>query len=370
MSSIESEKKNRISLFVQKLGAWFLYLIFLIFVAEIAAGYALDLYRKIRFDSTDYSIMEHDLSKELEQVQGRATLSLYRWYQNAPNFKGIHVITDPSGFRIDQKALDNRILIGMYGGSTAFSVLTDQENTISNQISQQSDLFQVLNFGVGGYSTSAEIMTLVESLRSYPNLKIVFFYDGVNELGRAIEAQFKNIKENESEFILGTPYIEGVKAAIRNSTGPGFSLSDSNLYYIYERILARKTLADLQTNDLIQSVKERYFANLKIFNAICREYELKCIFIIQPTIHTTHDSVLTDSEITIKKNDIWGKIYPRLVQEIFSDHRAKSFGVIDLSTALDTKKNTQRVFNDWHHLNSQGNKIIADRIKNYIDMNF
>jgi hypothetical protein len=366
MISTETAKENQISTFIQKLGAWLLYVIFLIFVAEIAAGFALDLYRKSRVDSTDFSVMSKDLSKELAHVQGRANLSLYRWYQNLPNFNGMYVITDPSGFRIDQRALDNRVQIGMYGGSTTFSVLTDQKNTIADQLSQKNDIYQLLNFGIGGYSTSAEIMTLVESLRIYPNIKIAIFYDGVNELGRAIEGQIKNLNGNESEFILGTPYIDGVQAAIRNSTGPGFSLNQSNLFYIYDRILARKRMNDSLSYDLLQSVKERYFANLKILSAICNEYELKCIFIVQPSIHTTHDSVLTDSEIRIKKNDIFGKNYPQLINEIFSDDRANKFNIIDLSTALNSKENTLRVFYDWHHLNSEGNKIIANQIKSEI----
>ncbi len=177
MSLTNASDRKKFLPFFQKVMNWTCYLIFLFTIAEVSAKYALDIYRKSRSDSTDFGSMERSLAQELSLVQAQAKLSQYRWYQNLENFQGVNVITDASGFRIDNRALDNRIKVGMFGGSTTFSVLTDQNGTIAEHISRQSDVYQVLNFGVGGYSSSAEIMTLVESLRAYPTLKMAFFYD-------------------------------------------------------------------------------------------------------------------------------------------------------------------------------------------------
>ncbi len=369
MSWIKSANLSRFSYLSQRVVNWIVYFLFLFIVAEVSASYALDLYRKYRSDATNYWELNPDLAQELSFVQKAATLSLYRWYQNLPNFRGQHIITDATGFRIDPQTLDDRIKVGMFGGSTTFSVLTDQSGTIADQISKKSDLYQVLNFGVGGYSSSAEIMTFVEAIRAYPSLKIAFFYDGVNELGRAIEGNFKDIGIKDSEFYLGTPYVEGVQNAIKNYNGYGFSLSQSQLYYIYRKILGplSKPPISLESHEFLHSIKERYFQNVKVLSGICREYKVKCFYVVQPVIHTVGLSALHESELKIKNNDYYGRVYPKLIEMIFSDSRANSYGLVNLTASLNSKARTEIVFHDWHHLNSLGNGYIADALKLEID---
>ena len=65
------------------------------------AGYALKIYRDLRLDHTDWGIVDKDVFEELTFVQKNALPSFYRWYYNYPNYRGKHVITDESGFRID-----------------------------------------------------------------------------------------------------------------------------------------------------------------------------------------------------------------------------------------------------------------------------
>jgi len=339
-------------------------------IAEVTASYGLDIYRKYRADSTDFGSVDRSLLKELTLVQIPPTLSQYRWYQNLQNFQGVHVITDAGGFRIDHRTFDNRIKVGMFGGSTTFSALTDQKGTIADQISQQSDIYQVLNFGVGGYSSSAEIMTFVESIRAYPSLRIAFFYDGVNELGRALEGGFKGLKSNESEFLLGTPTVDGVRRALKNTNDYGFVLNQSNLFYIYRRILRPSNTTFIVNQEFLTSVKERYFANIKVLNGICKEHNIKCFFVIQPSIYSTRESVLHESELIIKKNEKYGQNYPELTGMILSDDRAKSHGLIDMTSALNNKSNKERVFYDWHHLTSIGNQYISNQLKLEIDRKF
>jgi hypothetical protein len=122
---------------------------------------------------------------ELETVISNNVFFPTRWYTNMPNFNGKYVVTDGSGFRIDKKLLVNSRSIGFFGGSTMFSVVTKQSETIPDQF--QLTGFDTLNFGVGGYSTTAELPTFIEALNKYPNIKVAVFYDGVNEVARYVE---------------------------------------------------------------------------------------------------------------------------------------------------------------------------------------
>jgi len=355
-------------LLIRKLSGWTAYLIVLFIVAEIMAGFALKIYRDMRLDLTDWGSMREDVYQELSFVQRNALPSVYRWYSNYPNFKGKHIITDKSGFRIDVDALDGRKKVGMFGGSTTFSVLTDQRGTIPNQAS--SEKYQFLNFGVGGYSTSAEIMTFVEAIRVYPDIKIAIFYDGVNELGTAENSHATGTDINTPGFLMGYPFPAVMNWALENADPTDFSFRRSNLYYIFSRIneiINYGYSKDEQFRDddaFINPIVKRYYDNLKVIKGICDAHAIQCLFTWQPSIYTVPDDKLTPDE-RIKKNSSYAKnYYPKLTSSIFASPMANKFKVIDLTHTLNAKKS--QIFADWHHLNSKGNKLVAEALKDLL----
>ena len=348
---------------------WFLYLAIVYVFTELSAGFALKVYRDIQIGATDYDThMEPEVKQELALVQSNIELNLYRWYSNLPNYKGDHVTTDSSGFRINPDTLTGDQFVGMFGGSTTFSVLTDQDGTIPNLLSGMLPEQQVLNFGVGGYSTGAEIMTFVEALRSYPQMKTAVFYDGVNEIGPAFE---RIGSENliKSYQLIGAPYIEGERAAI-SSKSPGISINDSNLYYIFQRIrqIVNKNSDIKDTEQVLQKIVNRYFENLKVINGICSEYNIKCLFTWQPSVFTLAESSLSERERTLKKEAPFSD-YVRLTELVLKDERSPNYKIINLSEALDQKPSTEQFYVDWCHLNEQGNTLVARALANLLDIN-
>ena len=352
--------KKKVSL----ISSWLVYFVVILVFTEIAAGFALDIYRKIQMGATDYTILDPQVNDELGKVQGNTSLNVYRWYSNLANFRGQHVITDASGFRIDPQKITSDEIVGMFGGSTTFSVITSQEDTIPDLLSDMLKSKQVLNFGVGGYSTGAEIMTFVEALRFYPTMTTAIFYDGVNELGRSFE-QHEGVSYPNSYKLIGAPYFEGMNTAISNGLPLGISLADSNLYYIYQRI---QQLLNINNNALgvelrLEAILNRYFDNIKVLSAICSEYEIRCIFAWQPTIFTTSKDSLNQKELELL-NDTPRGDYKKLTQMVFEDDRSKLFGVINLTDALDSKPTDDQYFYDWCHLNADGNRLVVSAISN------
>lgn len=339
---------------------WIIYFIFLIILSEIMAGYALKIYRDLRPDLTDWGIVDRAVLDELTFVQKNALPSVYRWYYNYPNFKGKHVITDASGFRIDVDKIDSRKKVGMFGGSTTFSVLTDQKGTIAHHASDNN--YQILNFGVGGYSSSAEIMTFVEAIRRYPDIEIAIFYDGVNELGTSIE---KNTDYNHPEFLMGRPFDAVMTWAFENYDKTDISLKRSNLYYIFSRIFeiskdGYQNYSQTQSNkDFIDPIVKRYYANLTVIKGICDSHSIRCIFAWQPSIYTVPDERLTEEE-KIKKNSSYAKsFYVNLTNAVFSNPMSNEFNLVDMTGALKDKNKNIQMFADWHHLQSEGNELVA-----------
>lgn len=351
--------------------SWLVYFVVVYLFAEIAAGYALDIYRKTQRGATDYTILDPQAMDELAEVQGNATLNLYRWYSNLENFRGRHVITDASGFRIDSQTITSDEIVGMFGGSTTFSVITTQEDTIPDLLSNMLESRQVLNFGVGGYSTGAEIMTFVEALRVYPTMTTAIFYDGVNELGRSVERyQDEGVFYPNSYVLIGAPYIDAVRSAISKSLSPAVSLADSNLYYIYRRIhqILNRNNDAYEVGSRLNATVNRYFDNIKVLSAICVEYDVKCIFAWQPSIFTTSEDSLTQEELKLR-NETPLVDYIKLTQMIFEDNRSELFGVVNLTGALDLKPSDDQYYYDWCHLNADGNRLVAKAISNLFETN-
>src|SRR5690242_19841868 len=180
-----SAPPERIERAINKVGRLLLYLLLLVGLVEAASWATIQFYNwaVLPHDNNEV-VREPDPDGEFFAVWSNSILFPTRWYMCQPNFRGQFVVTDDSGFRIDPTAVTEAKSIGFFGGSTMFSILTRQEHTIPALVHLPG--FNSLNFGVSGYSTAAELPTLLEALRRY-RLEVAVFYDGVNEIGRYLE---------------------------------------------------------------------------------------------------------------------------------------------------------------------------------------
>jgi hypothetical protein len=362
MSSTETPN---VMLWIYRICTAFVYCLGLLFFLEFATGLALKQYKKMQRGATNFEVLDSKLAEELKTVQSEIDLNLYRWYTNKPNFKGQHVVTDESGFRIDAPLTSKDKTLGMYGGSTTFSVMTSQRDTIADQLTNMINDYQVMNFGVGGYSTGAEIMTFVESLRLYPKITHAIFYDGVNELGRQRDS-FSNGIPSSSYDLIGSPYPGGLNLALSREQGLGITLKSTNIYRVSEWILRKlNSPMHLEDSASLNKIVDRYFSNIRVLRAICREFQVKCYFVWQPTIFNTDEHVLTNRELKIRSETPM-KSYVELSNLILSDKRAEEFQLVDLTEALNFKDNSIEIFHDWCHLNAAGNKMVASALRNAI----
>ena len=357
---------NKIKIFIASFSSWFLYILILFIFIELSAGIALKIYNYTQRGASDFSLISPDVRDELTTVQKNRTLNLYRWYNLHPNFNGDFVITDSSGFRIDPNSITDDEIIGMFGGSTTFSSFTNQQDSIPNQLSDLIPDKQVLNFGIGGYSSGAEIMTFIEALRFYPGIKYAIFYDGINELGRAFDKQKSNGLVN-SYNLIGEPYFEGVRLALKNNS-KRFSIDNSNIYYLYKHFFNRIFSGNKIFNreKFLKDIADLYFENVKVINAICIEYRVKCIFTWQPSIYSVADKSLSEEERIIS-NETPRTDYVHLTKIVLSDQRSKIFNLIDLTKVFKDKLPSERYFYDWAHINSEGNYLVAKILAKYFN---
>lgn len=288
-----------------------------------------------------------------------------RWYTSAPNFKGKYVQTDMYGFRINPESVQEKYSIGYWGGSTMFSITTSQSNTIPGKLEFKQ--FNSLNFGQGGYSTNSELIAFIEGIRAYPNIKIAFFYDGVNEVARYLEWAQKPKQNNLLYQKIGYYYEAGILTAIKNSQ-PFYEITyKSNFLYLISKVFIASRIQKTNNNDveiMAKQIVDIYYENISDIRSIAVSKGITPVFSWQPTIFTTQKK-LTPREMRIADDKSLVKpLYIEVTKQILNDKRKNSFNFIDLTSALDNLEGD--IFSDWCHINEMGNSEVANKIKPYL----
>ena len=317
-----------------------------------------------RSDATSDDVLTPELKAELRQAH-KFLFYPSRWYTAQPNFRGKFVQTDTVGFRIDSSKLKGEKAIGFFGGSTMFSTWTNQAGTIPANVNIKG--FESLNFGIGGYSTTAEIMAFIEATRLYPKISIVAFYDGVNEVARHLELVQDTSRRGDLYTKIGYYFRSGVDMAVSNEADSlTFSYSSSFLHII-RRLISAKKLQDYQQQDLVNVAREIvniYYANIDDIKRLAESKGIVPIFFWQPSVFTTKKN-LTDREMKFADDrSMIRKLYPLVTTMILSDPRRRGVNIYDLTEALDQLQG--EVFYDWCHINERGNAVIGEVIENRI----
>jgi hypothetical protein len=308
-------------------------------------------------------VREPDPAGEVFAVMSNSILFPTRWYMCQPNFRGRYVVTDDAGFRIDPTAVTEAKSIGFFGASIMFSILTRQEHTIPALVHLPG--FNSLNFGVHGYSTAAELPTLLEALRRYSRLEVAVFYDGGGEIGRYLEMLQDGAPE--AFAAVGYYYRGNIDAALASylSWHQAGVIVQTPSMRIAKRawlMLRAQSVSQSQSlEEIARSIAAQYFANIRDIQLIARANSVAPIFVWHPNIFTTGKR-LTPAELAIRDRD--KTLFPqldRLVRSaIMSDPRARTYDVVDASDVFDAAEG--EIFYDSFHVGAAGNKIVADRM--------
>jgi hypothetical protein len=340
-------------------------------------------YEEVKNHFRKYNVDYDELRNELQFLYFDSILfSPYRWYSCTPNYNGKYIKTDGYGWRIDRsKISENVSKIACFGGSTMFSI-TEDTGTIPYHLNSRLNIDNItaLNFGVGGYSSTTELMTLIEVLRYEKKIHYAVFYDGVNEVDRYIEFKQKHL-QNKIYSCLGYPYPYGLDKAMRNH----LNVIDVIDYYhsihkpyvlrllkeliIYRMMpkLIKSTQSITDYDKEAKTIANIYMCNVKDIAALCSANNIVPFFFLQPNIFTLNDKLLTAAEKNIIANTTqYSDVDPRkLMKAVYKeiDNRKELIEInfYDISDLLNSYPKDDYYIDDCH-LYSNANKIVADRI--------
>lgn len=259
---------------------------------------------------------------------------------------------------------NNKIKIAFFGGSVMESTYYKNYLTsIDWQVINDMKNVNSINFAQSGSRLSNELASFIEMLK-YSKPDIAIFLDGANE--------FNSIKYNdgkpEEDFYwtvwakkrIEDPYKIYLDKIIEKSATAKVILVDILKYQPSNYIKFKK----IQKNEIIKAAND-YIHHKNIIKSLCKINDIRCLFFLQPIIHTTE--YLGES---LSKNikERFLNYYPNneLIYTLGYKTILNNNDVIDLSNILS---GVNYAFIDEFHLNKNGSKIIANEIKKSINKN-
>lgn len=324
--------------------------------------------------SARYQVDHAALATEMQSIYyAKPRYHPGRWYALPANYRGNYVRTDAYGFRIDRDpSLLGKDKIALFGGSTMFSTTTRQEGTIAAALAKQVDASRVavLNYGIGGYSTSAEIATLVEAIRVDPGIRVAVFYDGVNEVGRYLE-QLQDQRDDAYYPVMGYPFGRTLDVALENELGawlpyrPKMLILADFVQVFLRKMAGQGKLAAKSSGPELEAEARKisglYVANVQIMAAIARANGITPIFLWQPDMFLTGKK-LTERELALRdsRSEMLKNLTLAVYRQVLTDPRLRQLHFFDVSDVLNALPGEH--FFDYCHVSEESNAAIAARM--------
>jgi hypothetical protein len=312
--------------------------------------------------------------RELDVLyKGRMQYHPYRGYALPASFAGRYHATDRFGFRNPSKHRPGAARVAFFGGSTMYSVKTTAAASIPGLVDASLDATraEAVNYGIGGYGSTNELMTFIEVTRPADHgIRWAVFLDGVNEVGRASErwqdragAPFYDVlgyRWRDTHFALANELGLATRPRLAVTRALGWLFERATLAW-RSRSLSR---TDEDYRQAGRAVAEIYFANLADIRALSAAKGIEPLFFLQPTVFDVARP--TDRERRIREHasarviDV-GRLEAAAYRAIREDARFAAFGVRDLTDALEGRLG--EIFFDDCHLTQAGNQLLARRIR-------
>lgn len=227
-------------------------------------------------------------------------------FQNPP-FYGTLLNVNGQGFRKTKEPRPysgEPIKIYVFGGSTTFGYGVPDDYTIPSYIQKileqkyPNKNFLVRNYGQGFYYSSQEMLLLISLIKDGDIPDWAIFIDGANDTYQLhwehdqpwFTSKVRRLWDTERGARFSKPrkdfsWIPMVRLAnglsrrlLPIETEKKSIDSDKNNQQDSENVLAEEDKQWLAVDYVVQ----RYTSNIRIIRAICREYDIKCLFVWQP----------------------------------------------------------------------------------------
>ncbi|MDX1571925.1 MAG: SGNH/GDSL hydrolase family protein [Xanthomonadales bacterium] len=270
------------------------------------------------------------------------------WRRDA--FSGQTINVDGEGLRSTwQPASQPAAVIWAFGGSSVWGTGVADESTVPSQLartlSEPGRPVRVLNFGESGYVSTQSLLTLQQSLAERPPPDLVVFLGGANDVYAALQARRAGWPQNEASR----------QAEFRLTSGLDNYLAGAIHLFEGLKRLSRVDPEPIDETALAREVVERVGHNLRVAQALAREFDFQVYYFWQPTVFSK--PLVSDHERRVIAASLaWHRDL-----QLAADQAVRQAGAIrDLSDVFAGHRET--LFLDFVHLGPEGNRLLAERI--------
>lgn len=340
----------------------------------------LDRYRSRFVDLEAYSSITREQAEVLldEQVaKGSIGFRFEPWrHFREPAHTGLHLNVDARGFRRTRPprtpSNSSRELF-VFGGSTTFGYGVPDDHTIPSYLqgvldsSQPHLQFRVRNLGQGFYYSSQALALLVQLIRDGEVPHAAVFVDGGNDVAQlgyfhdqpmftpSLERMWDGRSASGAARRLpDLSWIPLVRVAQGLSRRGGWDPGEAAANPDYPPPAGSEDATDEQVARRVEYVTGHYLANIRLRRAICREYQIQCLFVWQPHVVYKYDRALHRTfpfEGEVPK--YYGAVWAFMEQHPEPD-------LLYLGHMFEGVN--RKVFVDEVHYNEETNQRIAERI--------
>ncbi len=273
-------------------------------------------------------------------------------------YHGETIVSDERGFRrtSSSRCDAETYTVWMFGGSALWGEGSPDWLTIPSQLAREylnsGRQVCVQNFGVRGWVNTQEVIDLGLELKRTPRKPdLVVFYDGVNDVFSFYQSGKVDVHQNFDH--------------IRDLFEHGGSLPkilEEKLSLIFGVTTPENhRLRFIKDEDARLELDMGYLKNMRIVEALAKEYGFDYAFFWQPVILTGHKE-LSGEEEAIRKACLQKFVgvdlfYLKIYALVHTETQPKLF---DVSDTLDQQKGT--LYIDFAHLGPEGNRMMAARM--------
>jgi len=258
-----------------------------------------------------------------------------------------------------------------FGGSTMWGAGAADEETIPSHLSralnERDGAYEVVNYGVGGYVLTQEMLKLVLLLRQGLRPDVVVFYDGANDVDIAYQA-------GKTGSVYG---FEETRAKLMQRVGMA-AVKEEPSVLLWKELFSRLKVVEILQRALFRQRPQRQFPNrakdfdgqelkaltdniageyilsYKMLQDLSRAYGFKFYMFWQPVSFT--ETVLDHGQKP--KND-WEETNLIKMHDL-ARARMKDLALANYAYIGDVLLgHSVPVYMDYCHLNSEGNRMVA-----------
>ena len=273
-------------------------------------------------------------------------------------YHGETIASDQQGFRrtFSSRCDAETYTVWMFGGSAVWGEGSPDWLTIPSQLameySNSGRQVCVRNFGVRGWVSTQEVIDLALELKRAPRKPdLVVFYDGVNDVFSFYQSGEIDVHQNFDHVRDLFEQGGSLRKILENRLSLIFRVTSSE-HSRLRFITDEEAKLELDTG---------YLKNMRIVEALAKEYGFDYAFFWQPVILAGHKELSGEEEairkVCLQKFPGVDLFFLKIYALVHAEPRPRLF---DVSGTLDQQKGT--IYIDFAHLGPEGNHLIAARI--------